>query len=229
MNRLFVLEKLIEGKEVILEEEVNYLSNVVRLRLGSQLKLFNNIDGEFLCIVQTNSKKSIALLVQRKLRDSVSVDQLNIYIAPIKMDKFLFAIDSAIQLGATCFTPVMTSFSQISNLNNIRINKRIKEAIEQSGRVDMPELHNMISLDKMCSNLSENLIWAFEGENKYHMSSIDLSSCNSILIGPEGGFQKEEIELLRNHPKILSISLGKYILRSEIALITAISQYQLLK
>ena len=227
MNRVFLLEKLIEGKVIILHEEVNYLSNVLRLKQGGQVSLFNNVDGEFICVVQTIGKKFITLLIQQKLNDPASLKHLHIYIAPIKMDKFVFAIDSAIQLGATSFTPVMTTFSQMSNLNQLRINKRIKESIEQCGRSDMPKFNNLISLDEMCNNLSEKVIWAFEGEKTYNMSSIDISSCRSILIGPEGGFQKDEIELLRNHSQILPISLGKHILRSEIALITAISQYQL--
>ncbi len=229
MNRIFITDKILIGQIIEIQEQRNYLHNVLRLGAGSQILIFNSIDGEYIAQINEISKKYIFIKVIEKVREQVSLKELNIYISIIKQDKMIFAIDAAIQLGATSITPIITDYTQYKDINYSKIEKRIIESTEQSGRLDKPCLKQELNLKFFIQNNSEKIIWTNVKENMKTMSDIDIKLFNNILVGPEGGFSYEENRLMAQDSNFESISISKNILRSELAIISSMSQFNLLK
>lgn len=229
MQRLYYSGLMETDKVIYLKEEYHYILNVLRLKKGDKIKIFNNFNGEFLATIKKITKNEIEILVGINTRPLENNKRLNLYFPIIKPDKLFSSIDSAVQLGVTDFTPILTKYSQINKINYDRINKRIKEAVEQSNRIDLPKCHPIVKLSSIFENNIGKIIWAFEKEGSNKISDIrNLKEYENILIGPEGGFESSEIEYLKLSEHVISVSLSKNILRAETAIITAISQYKLL-
>jgi 16S rRNA (uracil1498-N3)-methyltransferase len=229
MNRIFITDKILNGKKIEIQDQKNYLCNVLRLELKSRILVFNGLDGEYLAEINEIKKKHIIIDIIEKIKDQTFLEELNIYFSIIKQDKMMFAIDSAIQLGATSITPIITDYTQYRDINYDKIEKRIIESTEQSGRLDKAFLHKNITLKSFVQNNNNKIIWTNVRENIKTMNNIEIKLFNSILIGPEGGFSDYENELMEQNPNFESIKLSKNILRSELALICSMSQFNLLK
>lgn len=234
MNRIYIKESLEINENISLEQEdAHYLVNVLRAKEKDQIRLFNE-NGEFLAELNSTSKKKYNLKLIKKLRDYSNPAKLTLAFALIKPDRMLFAIEKAVELGVTDFQPIITKRCQIREINQARIIKCIKEATEQSERLDFASLHETLKLEDFLALYKENIIF-FANEKEKSKSLLQLKQENKlyfensiILIGPEGGFDEEEHSLLREKENIKSISLSSHILRAETAAICAISQIKCL-
>lgn len=219
MQQYFVNTTLNINETISLDEDIVFhLTKVLR-----------NTENNFR-LVDLNHKVFLAELINKKAHILEQLDENNeldydvtALIAIIKQDKFEIILQKLTELGVKRIVPVITAYSQhlvFSDNKIIRFNKIIKEAAEQSHRNIIPELCTSIELKNVDKYKSDLNVVAYEKENENNISFKSKSI--SFIVGPEGGFKKDEINfLLENGFK--SISLGKTILRAETAAINLAS------
>lgn len=194
-------------------DNTHYLLDVMRT---NSCLVFNK-GSEFLAtLVEKNKKYYFSIL--EKTRHQDPSNEINLYFAPVKRIDEL--VNIATQLGVSRLCPVITDRTVIKNINFDRLKKISIEASEQSGRNSIPLILETIPFKNLNkSNLS------YADERKLISSEKNLKiNSNNLLIGPEGGFSENEFSILDNSGAI-GFSLGKTILRSEIATAVAISKF----
>lgn len=233
LPRLYTNVKLTENKFLTLESDYkHYLTNVLRLKINDQFRIFNSIDGEFIAAILDVKKSYLSIQIISRLRQVANEPALTLGLCLIKSDKMLAAIDTAVQLGVTAIVPIIAERSQIRNINNERFSKCIIEATEQSERLNPPILFP-VALLKDCPHMQNWGVIIYANENELANNSvrkIDLSAKNILfIVGPEGGFTQQELQLLSAWQNTHSISLGANVLRTETAVAAGLSQIQLIR
>lgn len=212
-------------------EQMHYLTNVLRIPIGGIVRIFNNISGEYIAKIESISKKECHLLPEKLIRTPYILPHLSIAMSIIKQDKMIQAISMLTQLGITNIIPIVAGHSQTKELNKERITRCIIESAEQCERICIPTLHKELSLKSFLAlNDHSSYICAKERADKpVYLDKTLISERTSLIIGPEGGFSKDEIDLLYNTQNVHNVSLGQLILRSETAAVTLTSGVQLLR
>lgn len=230
--RIFQDCPLSQGATIALSESASkHLIQVLRFETGREIILFNGLGGEFRATLEQVSKRSAQASIIEKIdvnRDS----GIDIHLAQCvsKGDRFEFAIQKSVELGVKEITPVFSARSQLK-LNHERKDKKFQHwqqialsACEQSGRTSLVNINEPLSfpefLEQQLSKHSRKIILHPEGNTK--ISNLALSDAYILLIGPEGGFDEQEIDLA-TAKDFKTIQLGAHILRTETAPIAAIS------
>jgi 16S rRNA (uracil1498-N3)-methyltransferase len=229
--RLYLANLLNSGLTLDLDKATwHYLTNVLRLKNAHLLKVFNQTDGEFIAEVFYDAKRCY-LLIKEQIRQAELARYLHLGICIVRNAIMSDIIDKATQLGVTHITPILSAYTQNKEFAIDRYQRIAKEASEQSNRLDVPLIQPVVKLkDFLCSITSGLLIFANETEQAQDLSSIATWPDQVwILIGPEGGFSDLEIKEITASRLSRSVSLGPYILRSELAAITMLAQIALLK
>ena len=230
LPRLYVKEALCEGSEISLsKEQAHFLSAVVRARAGDKLRVFNEMSGEYLCVIKALARRTCTLTAREQLREPCSAPDIWLLFAPIKRERNRFIVEKATELGAALIWPVQTA----RTTSKIRIDKmtaHIVEAAEQTERLDLPLVQNTEKLEEVLKNWDEarTLIFADEAGGALPAASAlaEIQTPCALLIGPEGGFTKDERELLRSKSYVVPISLGPRILRADTAVLAALAVWQ---
>ncbi len=202
------------------------------MKISEEFRIFNQTDGEFKAKIVEINRNNLKIILTEKLREAISEPTLILAICIIKQDRFIEAIKSAIQLGVTEIIPIISTRTQFKNINEQKITKCIIESAQQSETMIPPTLHKPKSLKELIlSNSAEQIIFANENESPTKtIRFIQKFKENIIaLVGPEGGFSDEEINLLAQNSKICSISLGSRVLRSETATCSILSSINLMR
>jgi len=220
LPRLFVDQDLVEAQAVTVDG--NYLFAVLRLGPGAQVKLFDDRDGEWLAEIVEAGRKRVTLVVERLLRERESVPDLWLLFAPIKRGRIDWLVEKATELGVARLVPVITSRTIIDRLNLERLRAHAIEAAEQCERTALPELAEPQKLDAVLKSWPEDraLYFADEAGGEPFAPAPGPAA---ILIGPEGGFTKEERAAIRALPQARPVSLGPRILRADTAALAAVS------
>ena len=229
--RLFSYEILYENASYVPSDaQIHYLKNVMRLTSGDEVFLFDGQNGEFRSVVADISKKSLTLQVQKKVYDFEKSPDIWLVFAPLKKENTDIVLQKAVELGVSKIMPVQTEYATKIQVKRERAELQITEAAEQSRRQDVPELLKTVSFDEMIKQWPENrkLIYLNETGKGMVFSAVasELKEPVALLVGPEGGFSKKELEILEKLPYTLSVTLGKRILRAETAAIAALSCWQ---
>lgn len=231
--RLFVQNELKTGEKLCLgEAQTHYLSNVMKCKENDNILCFDNKNGEFLCKIIKQEKRQTTVMTCEQTRKFYLPPDLWLLFAPIKKDNTDFVIQKATELGVRKIIPVITKYTITDKIKKERFIAQSVEASEQSRRVDLPEISDSIDLKKILQNWDESRTLFFLDETlngkSITESFTDFSGKAAILCGPEGGFDKEEIELLTDKAYVKSVALGPRILRAETAAITALACFQAL-
>lgn len=224
--RLYLNEEFSGGREIPLSDEhVHYLRNVLRLEAGQSLRAFNGRDGEWLAEIKTLEKKHGAVVLSESLRvQPESRVRVRLLFAPIKKQRMDFLIEKAVELGATDLYPVLTSRTENRHLKPERVEAQIIEACEQCERLNLPVLYPLQSLPALVKAWEgPEILACIERMDAPALSSVRLSGDCAFLIGPEGGFDPQEADLLKHSPKLQGVSLGESILRAETAALLCLS------
>jgi len=222
--RLFFNESLEEKKLInIFGDDYHYLSNVMRCEVGSDIFLFNENNGEYLCrIIEKNKKKLILEVVKKAAYEKIQ-NNINLIFCPPKSHKLDTLIQKCTEIGVKSFIPVISDHTENRKLNLNRIRKIIKEAVEQSNQLNIPHIFDPISFDQFLNQQKDKVFFAdIQSDINLSKLKINLKENNSILIGPEGDFSSKELKTLRSNNNFISFSLGKRILRSETAAIASL-------
>lgn len=222
--RLFFNETLEEKKSInITGDDYHYLSNVMRCEVGSDIFLFNENNGEYLCRVIEKNKKKLILEVTQKAEYEKIQNNINLIFCPPKSHKLDTLIQKCTEIGVKSFIPVISDHTENRKLNLNRIRKIIKEAVEQSNQLNIPDIFDPISFDQFLNQQKDKVFFAdIQSDINLSKLKINLKENNSILIGPEGDFSSKELKNLRSNNNFISFSLGKRILRSETAAIASL-------
>lgn len=223
--RLFVDRPLgADARPVIDGPAAHYLLNVMRLKLGDPILLFDNISGEWLAVVDDTAKRSLTLRIERQMRDIEQVPDLWLCFAPVKKARLDWIIEKATELGVARLQPVITERTIVERVKRERLEAQIIEACEQCGRTALPTLAEPVKLPQLLKDwpAGRTLLFADEAGGA-PLATVDAPAPAAILTGPEGGFTARERELLIGTGAVRRIALGPRILRAETAAIAAVS------
>lgn len=223
--RLFVDQPLAEGAAVALDgAAANYLGNVMRLKPGDPVRLFDDRSGEWLAEVADTAKRAMRLTVTARLAPREAVPDLWLVAAPIKKGRIDWVAEKACELGVARLVPVLTRRTVVDRLNLDRLRSHMIEAAEQCGRTALPDLAEPARLDALLRAWPADRALYFADEaGGQPLAEVAKPGPAAILIGPEGGFTDEERAAIRAVPGAVGISLGPRILRAETAAAAAVA------
>ncbi|MFA6315132.1 MAG: RsmE family RNA methyltransferase [Candidatus Paceibacterota bacterium] len=249
LHRFLVAEDIGDKKEITIDskELVHQIRHVFRLRHGDEIIIFSGTGFDYHCKIDESNEKSkitgnnsiIQLLVTDKVR-SRFVPKKKLFLAAslIKKDNFEWVVEKAVELGVTDIIPIRADRSEKKFLNNDRLEKIAIEATEQSGRGNVPKLHEIMDLVEVVKFLQkqEATMIAFHtdggsfGDRKKDLKKKneveDKSGIESkpiaVFIGPEGGWSPNEIQMFHDEG-VPIYCLGPQILRAETAIVSVLS------
>ena len=205
------------------KSQSHYLTKVMRIKENEVFSLFNN-SGEWEAKILSIFKGIVEFEIKKKLRQKENIKELWLAFSPIKTNYQNFMIQKATELGITKFLPIIFDRTIVRKINKERLKKIVVEASEQSNRINVPSIENVQSLNNFLKNTSVDLIFTDLNSNNY---KVDKSKFNKdvvcIIIGPEGDFSESEREKILSFNGVQSIKINENILRSETAVISAIS------
>jgi 16S rRNA (uracil1498-N3)-methyltransferase len=231
--RLHVDVPLAAGAAVPLDRgQTNYLGNVLRLQAGDAVLVFNGRDGEWLAAIEPVGRKALVLVVRSQTRPQTAHGNIHYLFAPLKQARLDYMVQKAVEMGAAAMGPVLTRRTQVTRLNRDRLHANMVEAAEQCGILAVPQLLPEMRLPAALEAMPPGWLLVFCDEEAPEADSITaLRSAGSspgivVLIGPEGGFDAEERQLLLARPDVLRLSLGPRILRADTAAVAALALVQ---
>ncbi len=226
--RLFVDSPLAAGQEVTLPgDQLHYLRNVLRLRAGDALALFNGRDGEFSARIAVLERRRATVFLQERLRQQKEGADIWLCAALIRRSRFEWLAEKATELGVRRLIPLRTERSAGDRIRPDRLQAIMREAAEQCERLDVPEIGPVQDLPAMLASWDAGRSLHYCAERDQAAGST-FAPCGpaAILIGPEGGFSSGEDQLLRQQKFVNPVSLGRRILRAETAALAALSLWQ---
>ena len=230
-TRLFVKQDLREGSQIILsKEQVHYLRNVLRLREGDNIALFNGRDGEWETKIVSIDKKNVHVCAKTCIRPQELTADVWLIFAPIKGLRVDFIAQKATELGANMLCPVFTEHTSVKKINVERLLSNAIEAAEQSGRLSVPQINSPVILEKLIEDWpKERFLFCCDetGGGEPILGAFKKNSGPAgLLIGPEGGFSNKELDQLDKLSNVCRVSLGRKILRSDTAAFAALVCWQ---
>ncbi len=227
LPRLFVEASLGADARVELDAaQANYLGNVMRLKPGDRLLLFDGSSGEWLAEVAEAGKKRMTLAVVEPTRPQEAVPDLWLAFAPVKKGRVDWLVEKAVELGVARLQPVVTQRTIVDKLNLERMLAHIVEAAEQCGRTALAEIDEPVKIDAFLKRRDPARTLYFADETGGEPAATAFAPGSAlILIGPEGGFTPDEAASIRASANAKPISLGPRILRAETAALAAIAAW----
>ena len=223
--RLFVQQRIEAGSAIRLEgQQAHYLANVMRLRDGDVVILCDDMTGEWATIPVEIGKRAVVLEPMNRLRPREDVPDIWLCPALLKKDRFDLVLEKATELGAARIRPVLTRRCVADKLNPARGRQIVTEAAEQCARTALPELDEATKLDALLRDWPADRALFFADETGGQPAAEAFAGHRgpaALLIGPEGGFDPAERDLVLALPQTRPISLGPRILRGETAAIAA--------
>ena len=204
------------------KSQSHYVSKVMRLKEKEVFSLFNS-SGEWEAKIANITKSIVEFNVTKQLRQKENTIDLWLAFSPIKSNYFNFMIQKATELGVTKFLPIIFERTIVRKINKERLEKVIIEAAEQSNRITVPSIEDP---QKLKSFLNNDMDLIFTDLNTTN-TKIDIKKLTTkptcVIIGPEGDFSEEEREEILKFSGVQPIKINENILRSETAVISALS------
>jgi 16S rRNA (uracil1498-N3)-methyltransferase len=228
-ERLFVKDDFAAGSSIELEpQQAHYLTNVLRLRPGARLLVFNGRDGEWETSLLEVHKRGARLGLEHQTRPQEQGPDIDYLFAPLKRSRLDYMVQKATEMGVRRLRPVITQRTIAERVNGERMRANVIEAAEQCGILRVPEVEQPVSLDVALKDwdAARKLIYCDEQE-----TSLDpLESLGpvapgpvAVLIGPEGGFSDSERNRLLAQPFVVPLSLGPRIIRADTAAVAVLA------
>ena len=222
--RLFFSKSLSSNMTDKLDKsQSHYVSKVMRIKENEVFSLFNS-GGEWEAKISSISKSIVEFSITRQLRQKKTSKELWLAFSPIKSNYFNFMIQKATELGVTKFLPIVFDRTIVRKINKERLEKIIIEATEQSNRINVPLIEEAQSLDTFLKNNTVDLIFTDLNTSNTKINLDQLTSNPTcVVIGPEGDFSEDERHKILSFKGVQPIKINENILRSETAVISAIS------
>ena len=221
--RLFFLDSLSVNMNGKLDKsQSHYLTKVMRINENEVFSLFNN-NGEWVAKILRISKSIVEFKVIKKLRQKEKIKELWLAFSPIKSNYQNFMIQKATELGVTKFIPIIFERTIVRKINKERFEKIVIEASEQSNRINVPLIEPTQNLDNLLKNSMDLIFTDLNSTNIKLDKSKFTNKPVCIIIGPEGDFSEAEREKILSFRGVQPFKINENILRSETAVISAIS------
>ncbi len=237
-QRLFIDAVLAAGVRISCDnKQANYLLNVLRLRTGNTILVFNGRDGEWCATVATAGKRGASLEIAEQTREQESGPDIHYLFAPLKRARLDYMVQKATELGVARLVPVITRRTIADRVNLERLRANAIEAAEQCGILRVPDIGEPAKLEHVLARWdnSRRLIFCDEGaivadpvavlRKAFGERATDRTNSPpvAVLIGPEGGFDPSERDSLLSKPFTVPISLGPRVMRADTAAIAALA------
>jgi 16S rRNA (uracil1498-N3)-methyltransferase len=236
--RLFVESPLGAGLDVALTSgQSNYLLNVLRLKPGAEILVFNGRDGEWRARLESAGKKTLRLAVGDQARAQTVPCDLHYLFAPLKHARLDYMVQKAAEMGASRLQPVITRHTQVQRVNLERMHANAIEAAEQCGILNVAETKAPLSFDAFVRGWLPERLLVFCDEDAEVKDPVEALAMGrdgalvgptpvTLLVGPEGGFAAEERAALMKLSNVLRLALGPRILRADTAAVAALALVQ---
>ena len=231
--RLYFKDALERGSFIQLNNDsTHYLSKVLRLRVESQIKLFNNNEGEFLATIISKSSTNVTVSIDLQLREpEEDTLRFHVALAITKGERMDYAIQKSVELGVTSIIPFFSELSEVKIRDENRLENKLRHwkrvamnACQQCGRLSLPDVEKpKIFQDLITQGIHDTYV-LFDASGHKKLRKIFFKNELYLVFGPEGGFSNSE--LITAKEKINVASLGPRILRSETAPVVALSILQ---
>lgn len=237
MYRFFVPEENLRERQIIITgDDVNHIKNVLRMNVGEQVAISCGKGVDYLCRIAYLAEQEIGVDIEEERPAVTELPvEITLFQALPKKDKMEYVIQKAIELGASRIVPVKAKRCVVK-LDDKKEQKKVtrwqaiaEAAAKQSGRGIIPEIHPVMAFEQALSLAKEmeTILIPYEladnmAESVKMMKMAAEGKSIAIFIGPEGGFERSEVELAIAHNAV-PISLGKRILRTETAGLAALS------
>ena len=205
------------------KSQSHYLTKVMRVKENEVFSLFNK-NGEWEAKILGISKSIVEFKTTKQLRQKENTKELWLAFSPIKSNYQNFMIQKATELGVTKFLPIIFDRTVVRKINKERLEKIVIEASEQSNRLNVPSIESPQTLDIFLKKNSMDLIFTDLNSDNIKVDKSKLTDkpvC--IIIGPEGDFSEAERDKILSFKGVQSVKINENILRSETAVISAIS------
>ena len=205
------------------KSQSHYLTKVMRVKENEVFSLFNK-EGEWEAKILGISKSIVEFKTTKQLRQKENTKELWLAFSPIKLNYQNFMIQKATELGVTKFLPIIFDRTVVRKINKERLEKIVIEASEQSSRINVPSIESPQTLDIFLKKNSMDLIFTDLNSDNIKVDKSKLTDkpvC--IIIGPEGDFSEAERDKILSFKDVQSVKINENILRSETAVISAIS------
>ena len=224
--RLYHPNSIVENTTSLLSKEhTHYVANVMRLKRGSNINFFNK-EGEWLSEIIFLEKNRVEVKFLNKIKDSIKTANIELAICLVKKNPMETILQKATELGVSRITPIISERTEVKELNYERAQKIVVEATEQSNQLIPPEISKVIKLKDFLEKLDDETKFLFadvNSQNNLQKKDVEGDALKTILIGPEGDFSPSERKSILAKANTTSFSISKNILRSDTAVISAIS------
>jgi 16S rRNA (uracil1498-N3)-methyltransferase len=240
MPRLYLPLIKPSGTIHITGEKAKYLIRVLRSKIGDDIIVFDGKGSSYKAVIKSITMKDVlAEVIEAVQSDAESPFNIVLIQGLLKGEKMELIIQKTTELGVKEIIPAITTRSQVRDTNKLSRWKKVAEdASRQSGRTEVPHIHEPISFDNIFSDTSpynsyfrrfKGLLFWEEGGIRLNKVKEKLGECLSLIvaIGPEGGFTEEEVKTAESNGFIIT-SIGNRILRAETAAISATTIVQFL-
>ena len=233
--RLYVAVALAPGAVLTLEKpQAHYLRNVLRLKGGDTILVFNGKDGEWRATLSDADRRGRELSVHESTRAQTVPLDLHYLFAPLKHERLDYMVQKAIELGVSRLVPIITQHVQVTRVNLERMRANVIEAAEQCGILDLAEVASPLTFAQMIASRDSERLVVFcdeDAEVKDPVAALTTRRAGgrqplAVLVGPEGGFAEEERAALLRLPNVVRLALGPRILRADTAAVAALTLVQ---
>lgn len=237
MHHFFVTPAQVSGDKIYIEgSDVNHICNVLRMKKGEKLQISDGNNKKYICqIDEVTSEKVFLYIIEEKIGDTELPSKIYLFQGLPKSDKMELIIQKAVELGVYEIVPVSTKRAVVK-LDVKKAGKKVERwnsiaegGAKQSGRTVIPKVRAVMTYKEALAYAKtlDVVLVPYEladGMNKTKeiIGRIEKGQSIGIFIGPEGGFEKEEVEQAMEMGAE-PITLGKRILRTETAGLTILS------
>jgi len=227
MQQYFINQALTLNQPFSLSnEQKHHILTVMRYGVGKHVRVIDVDAKTFICEIVSTNPFQLMPFEQRVELTEPSVD-ITLIVGWIKKERFEWMLQKVSEAGATRVIPLISAYTVVKEKEDtldkklIRYNKITEEAAEQSRRTRSTEVLAPISLAAVGDYLSDVNVVAYERPSSKHLKHMCLPGKSmTVIIGPEGGFNEKEIELLESYG-VDAVTLGPRILRTETAALAA--------
>ena len=216
--RLYNPDSIEENSTNLLSKEhTHYVVNVMRLKRGSNINFFNS-EGEWKSEIVFLDKDRVEVKIIEKIKQPKGLSNIELAICLVKKNPMEIILQKATELGVRKITPIISERTEVKELNYDRANKIVIEATEQSNQLSPPKIFEVTKLKDFLDNL--------DGTSKLLFADVNSTI---VLIGPEGDFSPSERNSILGNSNVTSFTISRNILRSDTAVISAISLVNFIK
>lgn len=220
LHRFYIEERIATDLRLSIKDDklVHQWRNVLRLKVGNDVVLFDGFGKDYRCELAVLTKKEAVCMIRESTESAKAPKQeFFLFVSLIKKERFEWLLEKATELGVAQIRPVIADRSEVKKFNLARAKDIVREATEQSGRGNLPALYEPMDLENVFKEYQYFPSLAFDPNgDMFKKAEYDKEGKLGAFIGPEGGWSARELEYFRTE-KVRVCSLGTPTLRAETA------------